>query len=64
MAAFFARIKAFFAMIVAFFTGLFGGDSGTNGATEAAMTGSLVTANVYARALSSDEVALLYAQYR
>lgn len=41
-----------------------GGDSGTNGATEAAMTGRLVTANVYARALSAQEVALLYAQYR
>ena len=41
-----------------------GGDSGKNGKTEAAMTGKLVTANVYARALSPDEVALLYAQYR
>ena len=41
-----------------------GGDSGQNGKTEAAMTGKLVTANVYARALTAEEVALLYDQYR
>ena len=41
-----------------------GGDSGGGGVTEAAMAGKLVTANVYARALSAEEVALLYAQYR
>lgn len=41
-----------------------GGDSGANGATEAPMAGKLVTANVYGRALSAEEVALLYEQYR
>ena len=41
-----------------------GGDSGANGATEAPMAGKLVTANVYGRALSAEDVALLYKQYR
>ena len=41
-----------------------GGDSGAGGAPEAAMAGKLVPANVYGKALSAEEVALLYAQYR
>lgn len=41
-----------------------GGDSGSNGATEGASAGKLVTANVYSRALTAEEVALLYQQYR
>lgn len=40
-----------------------GGDSNSNGGTEARFTGKIVTANVYGRALTASEIKQLYEQY-